>query len=285
MTVISRDILTSTIRGLPSLPAVVMELIDSLGRDDLSAEQLADKLSHDQVLTAKTLRLANSSFYGVPRKVASISEAVSILGMRTVRTVVTAAALTGSFKKDNRTSLDFDALWRHSIATALCAKGLAEALDLDGESAFTLGLLHDIGRLVLATSFAEPYQKALDYQREHDCLPQEAELATIGLDHTVVGGCITEHWRFAPAMVEAVTSHHSPGASSSDVTLAGLVHVADNIAHALGLSRLQDDIVPALNPHVWSAMKLSPGQCDQIFTQAQAQFDGLCQALLMSGTS
>jgi putative nucleotidyltransferase with HDIG domain len=284
MTAISHDILQSTIRDLPSLPAVVMELIDSLGRDDLSAEQLASKLSHDQVLTAKTLRLANSSFYGVPRKVASISEAVSILGMRTVRTVVTAAALTGSFKKDNRTSLDFDALWRHSIGTALCAKGLAEALDMDGESAFTLGLLHDIGRLVLATSFATQYQNALDYQRTHDCLPQEAELATIGLDHTIVGGCITEHWRFAPAMVEAVTAHHAPP-PSQDITLAGLVHVADNIAHALGLSRMQDDIVPELNPHVWSAMKLSTERCNRIFTQAQAQFDGLCQALLMSGGS
>lgn len=282
MTIISHDILKSTIRDLPALPAVVMELIDSLGRDDLSAEQLATKLSHDQALTAKTLRLANSSFYGVPRKVASISEAVAILGMRTVRTVVTAAALTGSFKKDNRTSLDFDALWRHAIATALCAKGLAEALDLDSESAFTLGLLHDIGRLVLATSFSRQYQAALDYQREHDCLPQEAELATLGLDHSTVGGCITEHWRFAPAMVEAVTSHHAP-AASAEITLAGLVHVADNIAHALGLSRLEDDIVPELNPHIWSAMKLGPAQCQRIFTQTQAQFDGLCQALLMSG--
>jgi HD-like signal output (HDOD) protein len=157
-------------------------------------------------------------------------------------------------------------------------------LDLDGESAFTLGLLHDIGRLVLATSFAHPYQQALDYQRKHDCLPQEAEMATLGIDHTMVGSCITEHWRFAPAMVEAVNSHHSPGASS-DITLAGLVHVADNLAHALGLSRIHDDIVPQLNPHVWSAMKLRPEQCHQIFNQAQAQFDGLCQALLMSGAS
>lgn len=284
MTIISHDILRSTIRDLPALPAVVMELIDSLGRDDLSAEQLATKLSHDQALTAKTLRLANSSFYGVPRKVASISEAVSILGMRTVRTVVTAAALTGSFKKDHRTSLDFDALWRHSIGTALCAKGLAEALELDGEAAFTLGLLHDIGRLVLATSFSVQYQAALDHQREHDCLPQEAEMAKLGLDHTVVGGLITEHWRFAPAMVEAVTLHHAP-TISQDITLAGMVHVADNIAHALGLSRVRDDIVPGLNPHIWSAMKLSAEQCDRIFTQAQAQFDGLCQALLMSGAS
>ena len=284
MSVISHDDLTATIRDLPSLPAVVMELIDSLGRDDLSAEQLAAKLSHDQALTAKTLRLANSSFYGVSRQVASISEAVSILGMRTVRTVVTAAALTGSFKKDNSTSLDFDALWRHSIATALCAKGLAEALDLDGESAFTLGLLHDIGRLVLATSFAQPYQKALDYQQQHDCLPQDAELATMGIDHTMVGGCVTEHWRFAPAMVEAVKSHHSPDASAFG-SLGGLVHVADNIAHGLGLSRLHDDLVPQLNPHVWSAMKISPEQCRRIFMQAQNQFDGLCQALLTQGAS
>lgn len=280
MSTLSPAVIAKTVRELPALPAVVMELIEAMGRDNLSAEQLAIKLSRDQALTAKTLRLANSSFYGVPRKVASISDAISILGMRTVSTVVTAAALAGTFNRKNCASFDFDAFWRHSIGTALCAKALAQHIHLDEDTAFTLGLLHDIGRLALATFFCEQLQRVCHYQREHDCLPQEAELAILGMDHASVGGFITEHWRFSPLLVEAVALHHAP-VVSIEPNLIGLVHVADNMAHALGFTQSDDDIVPALDPQVWASMKLSTEQCQQIFGQAQAQFDGVCQALLV----
>ena len=158
-TPLTPEMLMSTVRELPALPAVVLELIDLLGREGVAAEQLVAKISHDQALTAKTLRLANSSFYGMPRKVSRVSDAISVLGLRTVRTVVTAAAVTGSFAPPRCEGFDFVAFWRHAIGTAVCARLLATGMKVDPEAAFTAGLLHDLGHLVLAAVSPSGFRK------------------------------------------------------------------------------------------------------------------------------
>src|SRR3989344_4142313 len=146
-----------SVRELPALPAVVLELIQSLGDSEVSAEQLAAKISQDQAIAAKTLRLANSSFYRLPRQVTSIAEATTILGLRTLRSVATAAGLAGGFAHSRCEGFDFDAFWRHSIGTALTAHAIAQRTRQDVDAAFTLGLLHDIGRLVLISAYPAEY--------------------------------------------------------------------------------------------------------------------------------
>lgn len=273
--------LAASVGELPAFPAVVLELLDTMGRDDFSAEQFAEKLSHDQALTAKILRLANSSFYGVPRKVVSIREAISILGIRTVRSVVTAVSLVGSFKSEQCPGFDFVAFWRHSIGTGLCAKAIAEPLGLDGETAFIVGLMHDIGHLALAvfcsTSIAEVYA----HQNLHDCSLSDAEQAVCGTDHTYIGRCVTERWRFAPQIVEAVATHHAPPEGSVP-NLVSVLHVADCMAHALDLARLENSMVRPLNLMVWASLRLSDDQCMGIFGKVENQFNDLCRDLLIA---
>lgn len=273
----------ASVRDLPALPAVVMELIQSLGRSDINAEQLADKISHDQALTAKTLRLANSSFYGMSRKVTSIADATAILGLRTLRSVATAAGLAGAFSSSACRDLNFKAFWRHSIGTALCARSLAQTQKLDEESAFVVGLLHDIGRLALASNFPTAFAEAMLYQQAHDCPSLDAEQAVLGTDHAVVGGLIAEHWRFAPGIVEAIVQHHQPRASASGVapSMADLVNVADNMAHALDLSHLDSDLVPPISMDAWLRLALDDRRCREIFQQVEVQHEGVCQALLV----
>lgn len=106
---ISHDQLFAGLRDLPPLPSVVLELLESLGREELSAAQFATKISQDQALAAKTLRLANSSFYGRGRQVSSVAEAIGVLGLRTVRSVVTAAGLVGGFRR--HPGFDHDSSW------------------------------------------------------------------------------------------------------------------------------------------------------------------------------
>lgn len=279
MTPLSREQLMSTVRDLPALPAVVMDLIELLGTEDVATDQLAQRISHDQALTAKTLRLANSSFYGIPRQVKSVTDAIAVLGLRTLRTVVTAAGLTGSFKPQAGNDFDFNAFWRHSIGTAVCARLLAEATRLDTEAAFTVGLLHDIGRLVLVSCFAQAHARTQSHRREHDAGVLESEHAILGLDHAEVGALMAEHWRFSPDLVAAIRHHHMPNPSARP-DLAGLVHVADNIAHALDLSRLEDDGVPALCGAVWLGIGLDTEQCLGLFQQTESQTQAVCDALL-----
>lgn len=275
---ISRDELLAALRDLPPLPSVVLELVESLGHEELSAGQYAAKISRDQALAAKTLRLANSSFYGRGRRVHSVAEAISVLGLRTVRGVVTAAGLAGSFRR--HPGFDHNAFWRQSIGTALCAQALAVELRRDdADLAFTVGLLHDIGRLALASAFAPAYAEVERWRRDHDGPGLEAERAVLGIDHAEVGGLIARQWNFAPAIVDAIREHHAPP-DAAGVTLTGIAHVADAMAHALGLAGDADEAVPALVPPVWAACRLDEAACLRLFARTEAQFETVCEALL-----
>jgi len=275
---IARDELLAALRDLPPLPSVVLELVESLGHEELSATQYAAKISRDQALAAKTLRLANSSFYGRGGQVRSVAEAIGVLGLRTVRSVVTAAGLAGSFRR--HTGFDHDAFWRHSIGSALCAQALANELGRDdGDLAFTVGLLHDIGRLALASAFAPAYAEVEQWRRDKDCPDGDAERAVLGLDHAEVGGLIARQWNFAPSIVDAIRQHHAPP-DAAGVTLTGIAHVADAVAHALGLAGDADEAVPALVLPVWAACRLDDAACMRLFAHTEAQFETVCEALL-----
>jgi putative nucleotidyltransferase with HDIG domain len=275
---LDRHELLAALRGLPPLPSVVLDLIASLGQEGLNAAQLAAKISRDQALTAKTLRLANSSFYGRGRQVHSVAEAITVLGLRTVRAVVMAAGLAGSFSR--QPGFDQDAFWRHSFGSALCAQALADELRRDdGDLAFTVGLLHDIGMLALASLFAPAYAEVGQWQRDHDCTGRDAERAVLGIDHAEVGRLIAQQWNFAPAIVDAIRQHHAPGCTGGQVTLTGIAHVADAIAHALGLAGDADEAVPALALPVWAACRLYDAACMRLFARTEAQFEAVCEAL------
>lgn len=275
---ISHDELLAALRDLPPLPSVVLELVQSLDQEQLSATQLAAKISQDLALTAKTLRLANSSFYGRGRQVRSVAEAITVLGLRTVRGAITAAGLAGSFRR--HPGFDHDAFWRHSIGTALCAQTLAgELRRADADLAFTVGLLHDIGRLALASAFAPAYAEVEQWRQDQDCPIDDAERAVLGVDHAEVGGLIARHWNFSPAIVDAISLHHAPPVSA-ELTLTGIAHVADAIAHALGLAGNDAEAVPNLALPVWAACHLNDVASLRVFAKAEAEFEAVCEALL-----
>jgi putative nucleotidyltransferase with HDIG domain len=214
----------------------------------------------------------------VAGRVHSIRDAINVLGLRSLSSALTAAALSGSFARPHCAGFDFDAYWRHSMASALCAQALAQSLKLDEAAAFTAGLLHDIGRLALASHYPEALAQALRHRAERDCQPITAERHTLGTDHAQVGAAIAEHWRFAPAIVDAIRLHHAPP-DDGGPSLVDVVHVADNIAHALDVSALPDELVPPLSLPAWTRLALAPEQYRQIFERTEWQLKDLCDAL------
>lgn len=267
------------IRDLPSLSAVVTELMTSINQEAVNLTALVEKLSRDQALTAKTLRLANSSFYGMQGKVTTIHQAITVLGFNNVRTLVTAAAVTGSFPASTSGGFNFRTFWQHSIATAVCAKALARQLNMNQEYAFTAGLLHDIGKLVLVTRYAPQYQEVMDYRAASDCYIQQAELAIFGVDHAEVGRALTAHWKFSAAMQNAVAGHHQPEEQGVG-SIASLVHLANSFAHALDLCGEEDDLVPPISTVIWQGLGLSEDICVKVFREAEMQFDEMCSVLV-----
>ena len=279
MSVYSLDNIVRNLEDLPSLPAVVMELLSSIDQEDVDISVLAKKVSHDQALTAKTLRLANCSLYGLQVKVTTIQQAITFLGFQTTRNLITAAAVTGCFPEGRCPGFNDKAFWRHSIATAACCKVLARRVRFNQDYAFTAGLLHDIGRLVLISSFPAAYQQVLDYRSTNDTYVLEAERAVMGVDHVEAGVALAEHWNFSDTMKMAIAYHHDPDAPGAGV-LAAIVHVANAIVHALDVAGEEDDLVPAVSSAAWAALGLNQEAYLHVFRETELQFEEITLLLM-----
>jgi len=285
--VIAADDIIKCVRDLPSLPAVVAELLATMEQEDIDTHVLAAKIALDQALTAKTLRLANSSFYGLQSKVTTIQQAISVLGFHSIRTLVTACSVTASFTPGKDVEFDFQAFWRHAIGSAVCARVLAPRLGINPDTAFTAGLLHDLGTLVLCTRFPADYRRVTAYRREHDCVTSAAQMAVFGIDHAAVGAALTSHWKFPQQIQAAVAGHHladeaavqATGRGRAAPTLTTVIYMANILAHALDMSGQEDDQVPPVSLEVWQALGLDDGAWDSAFAEAEQLFHDMCQTL------
>jgi len=274
---------TAQVRQLPSLPAVVVEVLESFEDEHADAGAVGQKIGQDQALSAKVLRVANSSFYGLQGRIATVKDAIVVLGFGNVRTLVIAAGVTGSFPALAAGCFDLRAFWIHGIVAAVCARSFAADAGIDPERAFTAGLMHDIGRVVLATCFPDHYRRVAEYRAAHDCYPIEAERQVLGLDHAAVGGALTERWKFAPVIQQAVAAHHSPAdtaAPGGKPDLAGLIHVADVAAHALDLAGDDDELVPQFDAVTWTRMGITWPRFRERLAEAERRTQGA--ALLLA---
>ena len=279
MSALQLDDVIQSLQELPSLPAVVMELLSSIDQENVDISVLAKKVSHDQALTAKTLRLANSSLYGLQVKVTTIQQAITFLGFQTTRNLITAAAVTGCFPEGQCPGFDDKAFWRHSIATAACAKVLARRMRFNQDYAFTAGLLHDIGRLVLVSGYPALYQQVLVHRAENDCYVLESEREILGVDHVAAGVALAEHWNFSDTMKVAIAHHHDPDMAGAGF-LATIVHVANSIVHALDIAGDGDDLVPKVSSIAWSALGLNEESYLHVFRETELQFQEITMVLM-----
>lgn len=273
------DRVLSGINALPSLPASVTELLASIDDPDADTEAIARRVARDQGLTARILRVANSPFYGQSRHIASIADAVILLGLRSVRALAVAASFTSVFKVGSDAESELRSFWKHGIAAALCARLLAARLGVAEEEAFISGLLHDIGRVALVVSFPRHMAAVAAYRQERDCQPIDAENAVLGLDHALVGRLMTERWRFPPPLCAAIGSHHAPPADAYR-KLPGILHLSNAIACALDFGGEPTSMVPRLVPDCWEAMALSPDETQRLFAEIEAQFEEICDILI-----
>lgn len=262
--------LARRIGELPPLPRALAEAMRVMGSDALSTAECVAVIEHDTTLAARVLQLANSAFYGAPGKVGSISEAVHLLGLRTVVGVVAAISLRQMLGRLACPGFDFDAYWVHTLGTALTARELAARRDLDAEEAFLAGLLHDVGRLVLAVFRPGDAARAIAQARAERMDSVAAEGQILGVSHDEVGATVARHWNFPMATLAAIAHHHAPPTSGEDVTgLAAVVHVADALAQ--GCEALQDasELAAAVSVPAWRAMRLTDESTKALMQRVQ----------------
>ena len=225
-------------KKLPSLPTIAYRLLELLSGDPDIA-QLEELLRYDQALTAKILSVANSAYVGLHQEVDTLQRAIVLLGVKEVSEIAFSICIASVIKPlKNVYTFEIKEFWIHSVAVGLTSRIIAQSLDFENEDFFfTLGLLHDLGRLVLLHLFPEAFEEILIKQQESekDLLSVETEM---GLAHTWLGRWLVKRWELPPSFELAVRFHHHPFHKGQFLPLAGVIKLADLTVHNLGLSNL-----------------------------------------------
>lgn len=206
---------------LTGLSPAVQAILPRLGDDDFDSDELSRMVGQDPLLAARVLRLANSPFYGLPRQVSSLRQAVLILGFGNLRGLVLSIGLIGAFPDTNATA--------RSLATAAAAASLANSLRQDAGLAFTAGLLHNLGELLLGYFAPQSWQALSDIEGEANADRLERERQAFGYDNSTLAAEIAGHWRFPTAIQSALRLHPQPPDDPIE-PLADLLHAARVIA-------------------------------------------------------
>jgi len=228
----------STIGELPASPAIITAVMNMTSNLDSNVAEVSHWLSVDSTLTAKVLKLANSSYYGRPKEVHSVKEAILILGFYTVRTLVIASSARSLFAADDENG-PVDKLWRHSFSTAIAARQIATYLHHPHkEEIFIAALMHDIGKLVMLENLGSRYREIIS-RIESTCGSfVRMEKEALGFTHVDVSGLLTKQWSLPVGLVEAIAGHHTlPGyRPDQPIPMAYVVHLANLMAKRLNVS-------------------------------------------------
>ncbi|MBK6318047.1 MAG: HDOD domain-containing protein [Dehalococcoidia bacterium] len=225
----------SAIEALPPLPAVALRVMEVAQNPKSSASDLALVVSSDPGLSGRLLRVVNSAAYRRAREVTSVQEALVTLGFVQARNMAISGAIAGAYAPDALNALfRIEVFWRHSIAVAFKAAELAgKSRRLDVPTAFTAGILHNMGRLAMFYADATALDQAIAACLARGETLEALEGELLGYDHAEVGGLLAKRWNLPADIQEAVARHHS--AEPDDVTLAAVVSVADRFVTANGL--------------------------------------------------
>ena len=241
---------------LPTMPDVARELIATMKDDDIPFEKVRAAISKDPALTAKLIRLANSARFGLPRQVASLDDAITMVGLNQVRTLALASCMSGVFK--DASGVDAEAFWKESMATAGYAQWLARTLGSDVQESWLAGFLVRLGELIIAQKMPEQIP-AIEHLPHHAGGRWERERSLLGFTEAQVTGELARRWRFPDTIVRALETAEDPVASVPFCRLGGILHVATLLAE-IGLEEPKSpaDTIASLPAEVTKALQLDP---------------------------
>ncbi len=247
-----------TVIQLPALPTIAAEIMAMVEDPRTSASALARIIESDPALTAKVLKVANSPFYGFPKKVSTIDFAVIVLGYDALREIIVSISLVNSLQERSDASFDAKGFWDHAIVCGVLARRLARDVNyrVSGE-AFVGGLLHDMGVPVLHRDFPNEFKRIVDIARETDLTFQEAEETVLGVTHADVGGWLGERWNLPDHLIDAVRHHHAPELADRNPELVALIHCADVFAGRLGGAPVAFDKGVEFSPEALARLRLT----------------------------
>ena len=253
--------------GLPTLPSLVNRIIDIMASPNCSSREISIEIEKNPVFAARILKMANSAFYGSPRQISSINQAVVLLGFSTLRDAVFAASVVKMFPEDKSRSVSFarDDFWIHAFACGIATRVLAKYLNFPRPAQFFMaGLLHDIGKLILDQFIHQDFLKIVNYVEEKDCLFLTAEQELLAANHALLGGWLAEKWNLPVELTETIFFHHNPQEAPTHKQVCALVALADVLVRALDIGAGGDKRIPHLTESNFELTGLSQNSLAEI---------------------
>ena len=260
------------VMDLPPAPQVLPKVLAALNDEQTTLEEVGELITLEPVLTARLLHYCNSAYFRGAEPVASVPDAIGRVGFQTIFSLVAAASGNTVFKVPPEAGVDVAQLWKHSLTTAFSCKFIAEDLELDTNLLFTAGLLHDMGRVVLAKAKGAEYG-ALLAAADSPVGVRSQELAIYGFTHADVGACLMENWNLPPPLVASVRFHHRCAAAGPHQKLAACVGIADAVARQFEHPADGLDLADAELPSAMNVLGISKRHLETYDEQLQENWD------------
>ncbi|MBN2724904.1 MAG: HDOD domain-containing protein [Deltaproteobacteria bacterium] len=267
---ISRDDITRNIESLPAFSQTSLKLSHILQKPDFSLSEFEETISYDPSLVANLLKLANSSYFGIPRKINNIKLAINLLGAKRVFEAAIAnelgKILPPVLKGYQISSTDF---WKHCAAVAIIATNIAKEKDHSAEMIFTAGLLHDLGKLVVST-YLEQNPSQMTQLIETNLTETEVEQKMLGIDHCEVGELICKKWKLTSDISEVNRYHHNPEdtVDESSRNIVAMVHIADSLSHTMGMGSDVAELMRSVSPWALARFNMKTHDLERLASES-----------------
>ena len=273
--------LVSGVIRLVSLPEVCIRVNEMLEDPNITAADLGKVISQDTGLTARLLKIVNSSFYGFPSRIETVTRAVTVIGLRELRGLVLAASAVEAFSKVPNDVLNMVNFWRHSVYCGVVAQQLAERCRvLHSERLFVAGLLHDIGKLIMSHKIPDTVKKILIIKENDSRSDHDIETEILGFSHADVGGELMRFWQMPEALYNTVRYHHHPEQAESAQLEACLVHIANAMTLLAESNPEEGDINSGVDDFAWKMSGLDDSVMESVFEGAAGMFTDALEAII-----
>ena len=273
-----------SVSALPAMPQVAQQARKLLSDEHASFATLARIIETDQAMATRVLKLANSSYYGVVGTVTSLQHAAVVLGMRTLNELLTLAC-TSNLLGAQLQGYGFATgeLWVHSLSTAYCCRELCAAVEAGAvDDAFSAGLIHDCGKLILDSHILERQAVFVAAVENDGLIPVEAERQVLGFDHQQIGAEICDKWSFPPRLTKAIQFHHRPRLQRHDPFVA-IVHAGDHIAHVARQEHEPAGTLPLLDEWAAGELRLTETRISELAQASLEYVRTIMQTFDLSG--
>ena len=278
---IGKEEILSRIQSLHTLPSSTARLGSLVSDPKTDAADFEAVIRPDPALTANLLRMANSAYFGLSREVTSVRQAITLLGIKRVYEV--ASSVTFSRMLPDRLpgyEIEAKQFWLHCVAVAALAERLADELEGKApEFIFTAGLLHDMGKLAIGSFLMDSSEEIFGRVREGSMDFASAEKFVLGMDHADVGADLAEHWNLPVPVARVARWHHDPeeAPEEADQSLIDLVHVADGLAHSLGLGADRGELARTIQPSVIERLGVNVRRLEFAASETLGQIYGMTE--------